>query len=158
MRTMILVCFLFLNSFIFGQIIFSISDKNRLCDLTVEISDDCLFPDIKVDIGTNVLFADFTVGITGSIKDADFIITKSGLSDITVNVSESGLSDITIKAGERVLFPDVSVRIIESGKVDYLVYSDEDFITITELIVALLPAINAELDFKYKEIPIYQKR
>jgi Uma2 family endonuclease len=141
---------------IIGQITFRIESDIFSSDLSVKVSESVYSPDVTVKIGSDVYSPDFTVGISSSKKEADFIITKSTNADISIKASESIYSpDISIKAGESVYSPDVTIKILKSGTVDYIVYTEKDFITMTDLIVALLPAINKKLDYKLKGIPVY---
>lgn len=139
-----------------AQLSFRIESNILYPDLSVRISKNVIFPDIRVKIGESVLFENFTVGITSNRNQADFIITTSRYPELTVRVSENILfPDISIKAGENVLFADVTIKIKKTGTVDYIVYTEKSYISVTDLVVALLPAINKEMDYKFKKIPIY---
>jgi len=139
-----------------AQLSFRIESNILYPDLSVRISKNVIFPDIRVKIGESVLFENFTVGITSNRNQADFIITTSRYPELTVRVSENILfPDISIKAGENVLFADVTIKIKKTGTVDYIVYTEKSYISLTDLVVALLPAINKEMDYKFKKIPIY---
>ena len=139
-----------------AQISFRIENDILFPDLSVKISENVTFPDISVKIGESVNFENFTVGITSNRNQADFIITTSMYPKLTVKASENVLfPDISIKAGEKVLFPDVTIKIKKTGTVDYIVYTEKAYISLTDLVVALLPAINKEMDYKFKKIPIY---
>lgn len=139
-----------------AQISFRIENNILYPDLRVRISENVIFPDIRVEIGENVHFENFTVGITSNRDQADFIITTSRYPELTVRASENTLfPDIRIRAGENVLFEDVKIKIKKKGTVDYIVYTEKAYISLTDLVVALLPAINKELDYKFKKIPIY---
>ena len=141
-----------------AQISFKINSSSILSDLTVNISENILFPDVSIKVGEEVLFENFTVGITANKNQADFIITESAFADVTIKISESALlADLSIKAGKSVQFPDVTIKIKNSGVVDYIVYSEKEYITLQELIVALLPAINEELNYKFDKIPLFIK-
>jgi hypothetical protein len=143
----------------FGQITFRIESDIYSQDLSVKVSETVYSPDITVKIGSDVYSPDFTVGISNSKKDADFIITRSANADISIKASESIYSpDISIKVGESVYSPDVTIKILKSGTVNYIVYTEKDFISMTDLIVALLPAINKKLDYKLKGIPVYVEK
>jgi len=155
----LIIVFLLVQSNIFGQITFRIESDIISYDLSVKISESTYSPDVTVKIGSDVYSPDFTVGVSNSRKDADFIITKSINADISIKAGESIYSpDISIKAGENVYAPDVTIKILKSGTVDYIVYTEKDFISMTDLIVALLPAINKELDYKLKGIPVYVEK
>jgi hypothetical protein len=139
-----------------AQLSFRIESNILYPDVSVRISENVIFPDIRVKIGESVHFEDFTVGITSNRNQADFIITTSRYPELTVRASENILfPDISIKAGENVLFADVTIKIKKTGTVDYIVYTEKADISLTDLVVALLPAINEEMDYKFKKIPIY---
>jgi len=145
-----------LSNLAIAQISFRIDSKILSSDLRVRISENVNFPDIRVKIGGSVHFEDFSVGITSNRNQADFIITTSRYSELTVRASENVLfPDIRIKAGENVLFADVVIKIKKTGTVDYIVYTEKEYISLTDLVVALLPAINKEMDYKFEKIPIY---
>jgi hypothetical protein len=133
-----------------------IDDNMYSYDLSVKIGENVYGADIIVKIGENVYGTDFTVGITSNKNKADFIITKSVNADFTVKAGENIYgADITIKAGENVYGSDVVIKVTKSGTVDYLVFSEKPYVSLTDIVVALLPAINKELDYKFKKIPIY---
>lgn len=139
-----------------AQLSFRIESNILYPDLSVKISENVIFPDISVRIGESVNFENFTVGITSNRNQADFIITTSRYPELTVRASENILfPDISIKAGQNVLFADVTIKIKKTGTVDYIVYTEKEYISITDLVVVLLPAINNEMDYKFKKIPIY---
>jgi|LSQX01.2.fsa_nt_gb hypothetical protein len=141
-----------------AQISFKINGNSFLSDLTVSISDKILFPDISIKIGEEVFFENFTVGITANKNQADFIITDSTFADVIIKISESVLlADLSIKAGKAVLLPDVTIKIKKTGVVDYAIYSEKEYITLQELVIALLPAINQELNYKFDNIPLFIK-
>jgi len=147
-----------LSDFGIAQILFRIESDIFYPDLSVRISENISFPDIRVKIGESVTFEDFTVGITSNRNQADFIITTSRYPNLTVKASEDILfPDIRIKAGENVSFADVTIKIKKVGTVEYIVYTEKAYISLTDLVVALLPAINKEMDYKFEKIPIYIK-
>ncbi len=142
-----------------AQLTFRINENISFPDLSVKISKNISFPDITVKIGENVSFEDFTVGITSNKNEADFIITESRYPDLSIKASEDVLHpDISIKAGETVSFPDVTIKIKKSGTVGYTVFTEKAYISLREIVIALLPAINKELDYKYEKIPIYTEK
>jgi hypothetical protein len=139
-----------------AQISFKIDRNILLPDLRVKISGSTMFPDIRVKIGERVTFIDFTVGITSNKNQADFIITNSIVSDFTIKASEDiFLPDLSIKVGADVIFADVSIKIKKTGIVDYIVYTEKNYININELVIALLPAINQAMDYQFDKIPFY---
>jgi len=139
-----------------AQLSFRIESNILYPDLSVRISENVSFPDIRIKIGESVHFENFTVGITSNRNQADFIITTSRYPGLTVRASKNiSFSDISIKAGENVLFADVTIKIKKTGTVDYIVFTEKAYISLTDLVVALLPVINKEMDYKFKKIPIY---
>ena len=155
--TIIAILIIFSHTAI-AQISFRIESDILYPDLTVKISENVFFPDIRVKIGESILFEDFTVGITSNRSQADFIITTSRYPEFTVRASENiFFPDISIKVSENVLFPDVRIEIKKTGTVDYIVYTEKEYISLIDLVVALLPAINMEMDYKFEKIPIYVK-
>jgi len=152
----IIVIIIIFSDFGIAQLSFRIESNILYPDLSVRISENVSFPDIRVKIGGSVNYEDFTVGITSKKNQADFIITTSRFPELTVNASENiFFPDISIKAGENVLFADVIIKIKKTGTVDYIVYTEKAYISLTDLVVALLPAINREMDYKFEKIPIY---
>lgn len=160
MKYFSLIIFLFfLQNNLFCQISFKIEENIISFDLSVKVSESTISPDITVKIGYSVYSPDFTAGISSSKSNADFIITKSNNADIIIKAGESIISpDISIRAGENVSSQDVTIKILKTGNVDYFVYTENDFISLSDLIIALLPAINKKLDYKLKNIPFYKGR
>jgi hypothetical protein len=139
-----------------AQITFKIDSDIVFQDLRVQISESTMFPDIRVKIEERTTFTDFSVGITSNKNQADFVITKLTFADYSVKAAENVMfTDLSIKAGEDVLFADVTIKIKKTGIVDYIVYTEKDYITINELVVELLPAINQPMDYQFDKIPIY---
>ncbi len=155
----IIVTFLatFLSFNAFSQISFYVEKELPSSDFSVKIGSNVSFPDIKVQIGENISYDDFTVGITDTKSKADFVIVKSKFqADKVVRASDDvSFPDISIQAGEDVSFPDVRIKIKKTGSVNYLVYTEKASISMDDLVIALLPAINQHLDYKFKDIPVY---
>ncbi len=136
-----------------SQITFYVEHDISYPDFRVRISDDVSYPDIRIKIGSDVSYEDFTVGITSNKSQAQFIISESIYSDYTVRADDDvSYPDLRIRAGDDVSYADVRIEIRKSGTVNYVVYTEKDFITLRDLVVALLPAINYETDFKFEEI------
>ncbi len=136
-----------------AQVTFRIGANVPFSNLSIKISESVSFPDLTVKLGEDVPFPDFTVGITTDKASADFILTGEKPADFIIKASESvAFPDLKIKAGEEVAFPDVSIEILKAGAVDYLVYTDKAYISLQEIVIALLPAINKELDYKFPKI------
>jgi len=156
MKTIFLILLSILSIESVAQITFRIEDNISYPDLSVKISDNVSYPDIRIKIGEDISYEDFTVGITSNKSKADFIITKSRYPDLTVKASDNiSYPDLRIKAGESVSYADVTIEIKKSGTVDYLVYTEKAFISLIDIVISLLPAINKELDYKFEKIPIY---
>jgi len=141
----------------FSQISFCVDEELTSPDFSVKIGTSISFPDIKVQIGENISFADFTVGVTDFKSQANFVIVESKLqADKTVRAGDDvSFPDISILAGENVSFPDVRIEVKKTGSADYLVYTEKAFISENDLVIALLPAINQHLNYKFENIPIY---
>ncbi len=136
-----------------AQVSFYIDDDISYPDFSVRISDDVSYPDITIRIGSDVSYEDFTVGVTSDKSQAQFIISESRYSDYTVRADDDvSYPDLSIRAGDDVSYPDVTIEIRKSGTVDYVVYTEKDFITLRDIVIALLPAINYETEFKFEEI------
>ncbi|MGQ1948528.1 hypothetical protein ACT3CD_15650 [Geofilum sp. OHC36d9] len=136
-----------------AQVTFFIDDDISFPDFSIGIGDDISFPDIKIEIGSEVSFEDFTVGVTSDKNQAQFIISKSQYSDYTVRADDDiPFPDLRILAGDDVSFPDVTIKLQKSGTVDYLVYTEKDFMTLADMVIALLPVINHETKFDCEKI------
>ena len=92
-------------------------------------------------------FGDFSVGFTKSKSKADYVLKHSGFGDRSVRIKESGFGDIDIRIKESG-FGDVDIRIKESGTVDYLIYSDNEYVTKSEIIAALIDVIKKYADYE----------
>lgn len=139
-----------------AQMSFRIGENTSFPDLSIKISESASFADVTVKIGERVSFEDFTVRITSSKSEADFIITESNDPDLRVKASESiPFPDLSIKAGEEVTFPDVTIKIKRTGAADYIIFTERAYISLREIAIALLPAINKKLDYKLAKIPVY---
>ena len=143
------------SNFINAQISFYVDEDISYADLRIRIGEDVTMADIRVKIGEDVTMSDFSVGITNMRSKADFIITNSKFkADKTIKASESvSMADIRIRAGEDISMADVRIKIKESGSVDYYVYTENSFMNLNHLVIALLPVINMELDYALENIP-----
>ena len=118
-------------------------------DVRIKISKDTYYQDITIQIGSSVLFPDISVGLTDSRNNADFIITDS-YGDVNIQYDDDTWSpDFSIKFGEDFYNPDFKIKWVKSGTVNYLIYADQDFLTPQEIICALLPLINAKMEYKF---------
>lgn len=138
-----------------GQITFYVDENISYPDISVKIGDNVSYPDVRIKIGENISYEDFTVGITNQKSQANFIITTSKYrADKTIRANENiSYPDLRIKVGENISYPDVRIEIKKSGTVDYIVYTEKAFMTMEDLIIALLPAINKEMDYELEDIP-----
>lgn len=72
---------------------------------------------------------------------------------ITFRVEDDIYSpDFSVKIGNEVNYPDLIIKINKSGTDDYVGYTEKEFISIRDLVKALLPAINYHTDFKHDEL------
>lgn len=132
---------------------FSVSDHLANADFRVLIGENVGFADIEIQFGTNVPFENFSVGITEFASRADFIITNRVNADFSVMVSnEMSRPDLILQVQEQTSFPDVAIEFRETGKVDYLIYSEIGDVTNTEILMALLPVIHRVTKFKLKKL------
>lgn len=141
----------------FSQISFYVDESLSYPDISVKIGTSVSNPDIRVQIGENISYNDFTVGVTRNKSKANFVIVKSKYqADKTVRASDNvSYPDIRIQASENVSYPDVRIEIKKSGTVDYLFYTEKAFMSMNDLVIALLPVINKHLNYKFKDIPAY---
>lgn len=158
MKYILFIAFSMLITFnLNAQIVFKSGENVTSADLRVRVSENVILADIRVRIGENVTFADFTVGITNQKSKADFIVTEGYNYDLRIRAGEKViLADIRIRAGESVILSDVRVKIKTSGTVDYLVYVDKDIITMNDIVIAILPALNKEMDYEFEDVPKIQ--
>jgi hypothetical protein len=138
-----------------AQISFYVDEDISYPDIRVRIGEDVTYPDVRIKIGETVSYSDFTVGITNNKSTANFIITTSKYgADKTIRAGDDvSYPDIRIRFGENTSYSDLSIKIKKSGSVDYIVYSEKEFVSMNDLIIALLPAINKQLDYKLEGIP-----
>ncbi len=122
-------------------------------DLRVRIGKSVSYPDIRIRIGTSVSYSDFTVGISSEKKDATFVITKSVNANFSVRADDDvSYPDVRIRSGDSVSYPDVRIKFKKSGEVDYLVYTEKDFMTLTDMVIALLPAIHIQTNYEHEAL------
>ena len=154
MKTLFSIISFSLFSFLsIGQTTFNVESDNFYPDFKLKISEEVFYPDMSIKIGKNVYYADFTVGITQNKSQADFIITKSSYADYKIQAGDDIFyPDFSIKAGPDIFYPDLSIKIMTSGTVDYIVYTEKEFITLRDLVSSLLPVINFKTDFKHKKL------
>ena len=153
MKEFLLLLFVLAGLTVKSQLTFFIDDDISYPDFRVRIGEDVSYPDIRIRIGSDVSFEDFTVGVTSNKSQAQFIVSESRYSDYTVRAGEDvSYPDLSIKAGADVSYPDITIEIRSSGIVDYVVYTEKDFITLRDIVIALLPAINTETGFKFDEL------
>jgi len=125
------------------QITFKVSPDIIVGDLEVKIGENVIVPDITIKIGKNVIIPDFSVGVTSKKSQAHFVITTSIIADYEIKAGPDVIvPDLSIKAGSDVIVPDLTIKINTSGTVDWIVYTEKEFISINDLVIALLPVIN----------------
>ncbi|MGE4434442.1 MAG: hypothetical protein AB7D40_10585 [Bacteroidales bacterium] len=138
-----------------AALLFRVVEDEPFPDMKIRMGRNVPFPDVTVKIGEEVVFEDFSVGFTDRWTEADFVITKSKKAHLTVVASSDVmLPDLEIRVGESVPFEDVKIKVRRAGVVDYLIYTERAYISLNEIVVALLPAINQHLGFKLEDIPL----
>lgn len=154
----IIIILIFFSSNIGAQYIVNLANSGFSSDLDVKIEEGILYADIDVELSESVLYEDFTIGFTTSIERADVVISNSSIySDISIFLSESIYPDLTVDVSESQLYEDIGIEVKRSGYVDYLVFSADENLTREKLVAALLPIINAYLEYEFDEIPFWSK-
>lgn len=150
MKRLTLVILLLLQFSLSGHIYSAKVDKDVWSpDVRVQISKDLFYPDVTIQFGSSILYPDISVGLTDSRYNADFVITNS-FSDVNIQYDDDIWSpDFRVKYGDNLYYPDFRIKWVKSGTVNYLIYSDQDFLTPEEVICALLPVINAKMEFQF---------
>lgn len=137
----------------YSQISFKVDDDISYSDFRVRVGDDVSHADIRIRIGSDISYEDFTVGITSNKNQANFIISESNYTDYKIRAGDDvSHADLRIRAGDDVSYADLRIGIKKSGTVDYIVYTEKDFISLRDLVIALLPAINSHTDFEHDEL------
>lgn len=150
---LLLLLFLFASFSATAQVSFLIDDDFNGADLKIEIDEDQSFADIKLKIGEDISFADFTIGFAFSPGEADFVIRKYAGADYRIQAGHDvSFADIKIQAGEDVSFDDLKIEIRKTGTVDYLIYTEKAYISLEEIVIAILPAVNFHLKDKEPEL------
>lgn len=79
------------------------------------------------------------------------MLFKSSKADFTIHASDDiYYPDISICAGEDVSYPDLTFKVEKSGTVDYIVYTEKSYISLNEIVIALLPAINQNTKWEHE--------
>jgi len=147
MKITLLLVFFFTSISVYSQETVLIKNSG-FGDLSILIKESG-FGDITV-LFKKSGFGDISVGITDIEFEADFILKHSGFGDRSVLLKDSGFGDISVLIKESG-FGDVSVLIEESGTVDFLIYSDKDYITKDEIVAALIEVIKEKAGYKDKQ-------
>ncbi|MBW2502820.1 MAG: hypothetical protein JRD39_07755 [Deltaproteobacteria bacterium] len=130
-----------------------IDDDATNPDFKVLIGKDVSYPDIKIRIGEDIENADFVVGITRERIKADLIISKSNFPDFTVAASDTMSSpDLKIRASEDEPAPDLKIQVNKHGRANYYVYNEGVFMSLYDLVVVLLPAVNIHTAFQHDSL------
>ncbi|MDF1698989.1 MAG: hypothetical protein P1U56_24265 [Saprospiraceae bacterium] len=154
---------LFLNLLFFtpqldAQYIFTANATKHSADLKVCYNKPNVQPDISVLIAEEMVNETFSVGFTDSKEQADVIITNElDKSDISIVDTPAKDANLSIYFGDALSSPDVGIKVVENGTVDILVFNETMSLSPEKLISALLPIINASLDYKFEQIPIWGK-
>jgi Uma2 family endonuclease len=138
---------------LYSQITYKIGSDIYYPDIKIQIGSDIYYPDIKIQIGSDVYYPDFSVGISSEKNEADFIITKSSYSDFKIQTSKDiYYPDLKIQAGKDVYYPDIKIKLIKTGTVNYVIYSEKDFVSMNDIISALLPVIHKFTDYEHESL------
>lgn len=150
MKRFTIVLLLFLQFSMQGQIYTAKVDKDMWSpDVRVQISKDLFNPDVTIQFGSSIPNPDISIGLTDNRYNADFVITDSYV-DVNIQYDDDIWSpDFSIKYGDNFYYPDFSIKWVKSGTVNYLIYTNQDFLTPEEIICALLPMINAKMEFQF---------
>lgn len=151
--------YLFLPIIACSQYSVGFTSSSYAADLNVRVGESIIYADLDVEISENVIYEDFTIGFTNSKHNADVVIgTSPSASDIQICISNSLYADMDIDVSESQIYEDISIEIKSSGSVDYLVYNEDEFLSKEKLVVALLPIINAHLEYKFSKIPHWSSK
>lgn len=136
-----------------GQLSFAVNDNFYKPDLRILIGENVGLADIEIQYGKNISFKDFSVRITTNASEADFTISDPSHADFKVIANNIiNRPDLLIQVREKQSFPDISIEIRETGKTDYLIYSEIGELSEREIIVALLPVIHQKTKFRFKRL------
>jgi hypothetical protein len=126
-------------------------------DVTVSLSSSA-YADLSVEIAVGASYEDFTIGFTTDYKKADVIITNRVDGNWEPSIISSAYADVTLRVEESMSYEDICIEIKESGFVDYLIFNDRPELSRGELVIALLPIINSELDEddRLEDVPIHE--
>lgn len=145
----LVICMIILccgNQLSFAQKVISVRTDEKFPDIKIKIAEDIPFPDIKINIGHNIALADFSVRRTKHKNQANFIISAAHFPDVRIRAGENvNFPDLQIRVGKNIPFPDLKVNIKTSGIADYKIYTDQETLSDSELITALIPVIQQHL-------------
>jgi hypothetical protein len=137
----------------YSQLTFSVNENFSNPDFRVLVGENIGLADLDIQFGRNISFENFSVGITEFTSKADFIITNRSTADFTIGVrNDMSRPDLILQVREQMSFPDVAIEFRETGKADYLIYSEIGDLNDTEILMALLPIIHRVSKFKFKRL------
>ena len=74
-------------------------------------------------------------------------------SQITYKIgSDIYYPDIKIQIGSDIYYPDIKIKLIKTGTVNYVIYSEKDFVSMNDIISALLPVIHKFTDYEHESL------
>lgn len=144
MKRLLLIITLFIASFSNSQEIVRIKESG-FGDIDIRIKRSG-FGDIDVRFKESG-FGDFSVGFTNNRYRADFVLKHSGFGDRSIRIKESGFGDIDVRIKESG-FGDVDIVIRNTGIADYLIYSDRQYVSKSEIVAALIDVIKREAGYQ----------
>ena len=144
LKLLALLFILFFTNSLFSQERVRIKDSG-FGDLSIRIKESG-FGDISVRFKDSG-FGDFSVGITHIRTKADYVLKNTGFGDRSVRLKESGFGDISIRIKDSG-FGDVTIRLKEFGIVDYLIYSEKENVSKSEIVAALINVIKKQAEYE----------
>ncbi|MDX1409596.1 MAG: hypothetical protein R3330_15720 [Saprospiraceae bacterium] len=122
-------------------------------EVTVHISEESTLADMRVLFVQEAEEADFSILFTYDANDADYILTRGTDADFVIGQRSLEKADLRIQAGEFVSRPHVTVNVIREGEPDYRVFVDRINFGLNDVVMAILPALNKALDYRFEWIP-----
>ena len=146
--------FLLLTSLTYGQQNFSVNGDVSDHDFRILIGSNLSSPDLKIRFGNSVPFEDFTVGMTNFRSDAHFILTNDE-DEIDCTILAGAIvsdPDLRLEVSSDISFPDLTIQFQDHGFPDYLIYSEIDNPTDTQILMTLLPLIHKKTNYQFDQI------
>ena len=137
----------------FAQYTFFINENFYNPDFRVLIGENVGLVDIEIQFSTSGIRKDFSVGITPFADKANFILSTKSNADFSILASSvANNPHLSLEVKEKMSFPDITIEFRENNSADYLIYSESDAISNTQILMALLPVIHQETQFKFKSL------